>query len=98
MAHDIPLTRRIKEIIISACRLKTVSVDDIDDDLILFHPAGRLGLDSIDALEFVVALQKEFGVRIDDQNVSRAVLQSVRTVADFIERSGPHDRAPSPSP
>lgn len=79
------LRRELKELLIESCKLRDVSPDDIGDDLILFQSSGELGLDSIDALEFVLALQKAYGVRIDDQNISRVILQSIRTVSDFIE-------------
>ncbi len=78
------LRREIKELLIASCKLKNTRPEDIDEDMVLFQSGGKLGLDSIDALELVLALQKKYGVRIDDQNISRVILQSINTIADFI--------------
>jgi acyl carrier protein len=84
MSDTAELKREVKELLIASCKLKNTTPDDIDDDQILFQSGGPLGLDSIDALEFVLALQQKYGVRIDDQNISRLILQSIQTVVDFI--------------
>jgi acyl carrier protein len=71
-----------------ATRLKLAkAVDNIGDDTPLFGPAG-LGLDSIDALELVLGLEKEFGVVIEDRTVAVQVLSSIRTIAEFIQSTG----------
>lgn len=65
--------------------------EDIGDDTPLFSPDG-LALDSIDALELAVALEKRFGVKIPNAETARAVFQSARTIAghigDHIARTG----------
>jgi acyl carrier protein len=76
---------RIKKMIVKAVKLK-ISPERIENTKPLFGPEG-VGLDSIDALELVVALEKEFGVRIPDSSVGRKVLVSVETIAKFIEES-----------
>ena len=48
------------------------------------NPKEGLGIDSVDALELVVALQKKYAVRIDDQNQGRFIIKTVGTIADFI--------------
>lgn len=67
-----------------ATRLKlTIKPEDITDDEPLFG-AGRLSFDSIDALEIVVGLQKEFGCVIDNKDKAEKILISVNTIAEFI--------------
>jgi len=79
---DLELYNRVKKMLIRDLRLK-VSLEDIKDDAPLF--GSGLGLDSIDALELVCALEKEFGARIPDSTVGLKVLASVDTMVDFIK-------------
>ncbi len=74
----------IKKMIIDTLNLQDITPDDIEDNLPLFGGDNTLGLDSIDAIELVMAVQRQFNVRIDDQNLAREVLQDVNSVADFI--------------
>lgn len=60
--------------------------DRIDADAPLIGPDSPFGLDSLDAVEVVVAVQRQYGVRIGAEDTSREVLQSLRTLAEFIER------------
>lgn len=53
---------------------------DIGDDLPLFGPGG-LGLDSVDALQLVVALDKQYGLKISDPEMAKGILQSVNTIS-----------------
>ena len=76
------LRTRIKEMLIKNLMLQT-SVDQITDDLPLFG-AGGLGLDSIDALELVVSLEKTFGVGVPNSEVAGRVLQTVNSIHDYI--------------
>lgn len=78
------LKQEIKDLIITALNIMDVGPDEIDDDGTLFGESGVLGLDSIDALEIVMALQEKYGVRIDDKNQSRFILQSISTIAEFV--------------
>ena len=64
-----------------------ISVSEISDDQALFGP-GSLGLDSVDALQLVVALDKHFGLKIPDPATARQVLASVKTMAAAVERNG----------
>jgi len=82
---DTPLRTRIKQAIVSALRLP-IPPDEIEDDAPLFGEG--LGLDSIDALELVLELERTFGVTISDEQTGAAVLRSVGSIAEFIERGG----------
>lgn len=77
------LKEKLKEMLVRRLKLK-MDVKEIKDDTPLFGDGG-LGLDSIDALELVVGLQKEFNATISDKSVAEKVLISVNTVADFIQ-------------
>ena len=77
------LKREIKQLLVESLNLPGVRPDEIDDDTPIFQNS-LLGLDSIDALEIIVALQRKYGVHIDDQNLAREVLRSVSTIAAFV--------------
>jgi acyl carrier protein len=77
------LKRRIKEIMVENLMLQ-ITADEIADDKPLFGPEG-LGLDSVDALQLVVALDKNFGLKIPDPAAAKAILVSVNTIADAIQ-------------
>jgi acyl carrier protein len=83
---DDTLRLRIKEMLVQSLRLP-YRPSDIGDADPLF--GGGLGLDSIDALEIVLSIERTFGVRVDDEQIAKRVLQSVNTIAEFItERRG----------
>ena len=76
------LRAQIKEMLVKSLMLQT-TVDQISDDLPLFGPGG-LGLDSIDALELVVSMEKIFGVGVPNSEVAARALRSVDTIHDYI--------------
>lgn len=76
------LIEKLKQLIITRLKLVDLTPEMIDTDAPLFGEG--LGLDSIDALELVLGLEKEFGVLIPDAEVGRKVFQSVRTMAQFV--------------
>jgi acyl carrier protein len=78
------LKPQIKEAIVRSLRL-TMAPQDIQDDVALFGEG--LGLDSIDALELVLELERTFGVVISDEQMGNRVLRSVNSIAQFIEAS-----------
>jgi acyl carrier protein len=80
-------THELKSKIIEALKLQDVTPEQIDDDAPLFGTG--LGLDSIDALELVVLLEKEYGIVIKDIEEGRPAFRSVRTLADFITAKRP---------
>ena len=79
-----PLPLRLKTLIIATLKLEGVQPADIPDAEPLIG-SPRLGLDSIDALELVLAVEKEFGVKIGSSEESRQALASVNTLAAYIE-------------
>jgi acyl carrier protein len=76
-------TTELKSQIIAALNLQDITPEQIDDEASLF--GGGLGLDSIDALELVVMLEKNYGIVIKDIEEGRPAFRSVRTLADFID-------------
>ena len=85
---DTSLNARIKRAIVSALRLP-MQPEEIQDDAPLFGEG--LGLDSIDALELVLELERTFGVTIADEQTGARVLRSVSSIARFIEQGGSTD-------
>ena len=81
------LNTRIKQMLVSSLMLK-VSPDSIGDETPLFSPEG-LALDSIDALELAVAIEKNFGVATPSAEVARNAFVSVSTIADYISTQKP---------
>ena len=88
------LRPKVKQLIVDSLRLEGLTIDKIHDDTPLF--GDELGLDSVDALELVVALEKEFGIKIKSYEVDKNVFRSVSTLADFLCRSNgrPSPEAP----
>jgi acyl carrier protein len=80
------LRARIKEVMASELMLE-VSVDEIGDESPLFGPSG-IGLDSVDALQLVVAIEKHFKLKITDQDKAREILANVESIAKAIEEAG----------
>ena len=77
------LKKKIKEMLVRRLKLK-MDADSIKDDAPLFGDGG-LGLDSIDALELVVGLQKEYGIVINDKAVAEKALVNVNTIAEYVK-------------
>lgn len=77
-----PLTDRLKNLLIRTLRLEDVTAADISNNEPLI--GGGLDLDSIDALELVVSLEKEFGVKISNSEESREALASIDSLAAYI--------------
>jgi acyl carrier protein len=76
------LRTQIKEMLVKNLMLQTTA-DQIGNDLPLFGP-GSLGLDSIDALELVVSMEKTFGVGVPNSEVAAKALRTVDTIHDYI--------------
>lgn len=87
------LKQNLKKIMIENLMLQ-MQPEDIGDDQPLFG-AESLGLDSVDALQIVVALDKNFGVKIPNPEVARQVLQSVNSMAQAVQAKPAEDSHPT---
>ena len=76
------LIETLKQQIIEELQLDDMVPDHFDGDTLLF--GGGLGLDSIDSLQLVVLLERQYGVKIKDPKEGRAIMRSIRTMADYI--------------
>jgi len=84
---------RIKEVIVRSLRLQ-ISPTEIADDVTLFGEG--LGLDSIDALELVLEIERTFGAAVGDEETAKRVLKSVNSIAEFItETRGANQASPN---
>lgn len=82
----------LKSLIVEVLMLEDVTPDDIDSEAAIFGEG--LGLDSIDALELALAINKRYGVRIkSDDERNREIFRSVRNLAKFIESERPRGGA-----
>lgn len=80
------LSQRVKEVMIEELMLQE-EVADIADDAPLFDPEG-LALDSVDALQLVVALEKNFALKIPDAEAAKKILQDVNSIVAEIQSMG----------
>ncbi len=83
MEDSIALKKRLKTMLVENLMLQ-LTIDEITDDQALFGPES-LGLDSVDALQLVVALDKNFGLKIPDPAAAKIVLQSVNSMAQAVQ-------------
>jgi acyl carrier protein len=78
------LKQQLKEQIIQFLNLTTVKPEDIKDEEPLFGEG--LGLDSIDSIELIVLLSREYGINIQDPKEGRKILTDINTMVDYIEK------------
>ena len=84
MNNPAELKTQIKHLLVENLMLQS-KAEEIADDLPLFGP-GSLGLDSVDALQIVVALDKNYGLKIPNPEAAKKVLQSVNTIVAALEQ------------
>ena len=78
------LSKDLKLQIKEALNLEELSLEDFDADAPLFGDEG-IGLDSIDVLEIIVLLEKEYGIRLANPKEGKAIFKSVRTIAEYVQ-------------
>lgn len=83
-SEDVALKARLKQLIVTETD-KQVDPASVPDDQPLFGPRSFLELDSVDGLQISMALQMQFGLRIEDPKEMRRVLADVNTLADFLQ-------------
>lgn len=76
------LRQELKEKIIAVLNLEDINVEDINDTDSLF--GDGLGLDSIDALELIVMLDKDYGIKLVDPKEGKTIFSSIETMANYI--------------
>jgi len=76
------LKKELKENIIEQLNLEDISIEEIGDNDPLF--GDGLGLDSIDALELIVMLDKDYGIKLTDPKEGKAIFESVEVMANYI--------------
>ena len=79
------LILELKKKIIEALNLEEMTPDDIDADAPLFGEG--LGLDSIDALELIVILDKNYGIKLKSPAEGKAVFKSINSIADYVQKN-----------
>jgi acyl carrier protein len=93
MDNTATIKQDIKRLMVENLMLQ-ISAEEINDDQPLFGP-GSVGLDSVDALQLVVALDKTYGLKIADPEAARQILQSVNTMAATVAK---HQDSPQGKP
>ena len=83
--ETVQLKEQLKKQIVEFLNLINVKPEDIKDDEPLF--GAGLGLDSIDSIELIVLLSREYGITIQDPKEGRKVLVDINTMADYIEKN-----------
>ncbi|MDE7376452.1 MAG: acyl carrier protein [Muribaculaceae bacterium] len=76
------LVKELKEEIIKVLNLEDITPEDIDETAPLFGEG--LGLDSIDALELIVMLEKNYGIKLEDPAKGKEIFQSINVMADYV--------------
>jgi len=78
------LKEKLKQQIIDYLNLLDIETEDLKDDAPLFGPEGDLGLDSIDSVELLVLLEREYELKITDPKEGRKILEDVNSMAQYI--------------
>jgi acyl carrier protein len=78
------LKLEIKKLIMQTLSINDINPEDVDDEEPLFGGTNALTLDSVDAIEIIMALQRTYNIRISDQNQARYIIRSVNSIAEFI--------------
>ena len=79
------LIKELKEEIIKVLNLEEMTPEDIDENDALF--GDGLGLDSIDALELIVLMEKKYGIKLANPSEGKKIFTSIATIADFVSKN-----------
>ena len=79
------LIKELKEEIIKTLNLEEVRPEDIDENAAL--SGDGLGLDSIDALELIVLMEKNYGIKLQDPNQGKEIFKSIVTMAEYVQKN-----------
>lgn len=79
------LKQELKELLVENLSLEDVTAADIEDDMPLF--GDGLGLDSLDAVEIVVMLQRQYGLDVKEMQKGREIFMSIDTLAAYVEKN-----------
>jgi acyl carrier protein len=74
----------VRTLIIRTLNFKNVKPEDILDDVNLFSGENTIKIDSIDSLELVLEIQRQFKVKINNQNLARAIINTVNSISEFV--------------
>lgn len=78
------LKLEIKNLIMSTLNITDVDPIEVDDSAPLFGGSNALTLDSVDGIEIIMALQRRYNIRMNDQNLARHIIQSINSIAEFV--------------
>ncbi len=79
------LNLEIKNLIMETLSITDIDPEDVSDEEPLFGRNNALTLDSVDGIEIIMALQRRYKVRLNDQNLARHIIQSINSIAEFVE-------------
>lgn len=80
------LSLKLKRMLIQVCNVKNCAPEDIDENDQLIGGNGKLRLDSLDAVEIVSALEREYGLRLDGPGDARQVLRTFATLREYVAK------------
>lgn len=78
------LKLEIKNLIMTTLNITDIDPADVDDNEPLFGGSNALTLDSVDGIEIIMAMQRKYGIRMNDQNLARQIIQSINSIAEFV--------------
>jgi len=78
------LKMEIKKLVMQTLSITEINPEDVDDEEPLFGGTNALTLDSVDAIEIIMALQRTYNIRISDQSQARYIIRSINSIAEFI--------------
>lgn len=85
------LEKELVKLIVKVCNVLDPVPDDLSFDDPIVGPESPLGLDSLDAVEIVVAIEKTYHIKIDAQETSRKIFRSINTLAEFVRQYTPEE-------